>query len=44
MQLLAKGAKRVRGKRGRGAGKKTPMFLLRYPSCPFARRKAKTLS
>ena len=24
------GAKRVRGKRGRGAGKKTPVFLLRY--------------
>ena len=23
------GAKRVRGKRGRGAGKKTPVFLLR---------------
>ena len=33
LQLLAKGAKRVRGKRGRGAGKKTPMFLLRYVSC-----------
>ena len=24
------GAKRVRGKRGRGVGKKTPVFLLRY--------------
>ena len=24
------GAKRVRGKRGRGAGRKTPVFLLRY--------------
>ena len=34
----------VRGKRGRGAGKKTPVFLLRYPSCPFARRNAKMQS
>ena len=24
------GARRVRGKRGRGAGKKTPVFLLRF--------------
>nr|WP_282432281.1 hypothetical protein [Campylobacter troglodytis] len=34
----------MRGKRGRGAGKKTPVFLLRYPSCPFARRNAKMQS
>ena len=34
----------VRGKHGRGAGRKTPMFLLRYPSCPSARRNTKTQS
>ncbi|WP_185908992.1 hypothetical protein [Campylobacter troglodytis] len=30
---VVEGAKRVRGKRGRGADKKTPVFLLRYTSC-----------
>ena len=29
LQLLAEGTRRVRGKMGRGAGKKTPVFLLR---------------
>ena len=29
-QLQTEGAKSVRGKRWRGAGKKTPVFLLRY--------------
>ncbi|WP_427846109.1 hypothetical protein [Campylobacter troglodytis] len=29
LQLLAEGVKRVRSKRGCGAGKKTPVFLLR---------------
>ncbi|WP_142693848.1 transposase [Campylobacter troglodytis] len=33
LQLLAEGAKRVRGKRGRGAGKKMFVFLLRTRNC-----------
>ena len=44
LQLQAKGAKRVRGKRGCGVGKKTYVSLLRYPSCPSARRYVKTQS
>ena len=36
------GAKRVRGKRGRGAGKKTPVFYFVLHTRNSARRYAKT--
>ncbi|TQR53300.1 hypothetical protein [Campylobacter troglodytis] len=38
---VVEGAKRVRCKRGRGAGRKSFYFVT--PSCPFARRYAKKL-
>ncbi|WP_142694451.1 hypothetical protein [Campylobacter troglodytis] len=34
----------MRGKRGRGTGKKMSVFLLRYPYCPSARRDVKVKS